>query len=683
MVLVLGALVGCSNPAQPADDDDTPDDAGVSDGGPDAGPPGPSLQLPDPDHGPFRGGTTVQIHGQGFVRTDTVWFGGRQVDAVDQRFIDSRRLEVITPPGEPGDADVELRRGGGPFLKRAGAYHFDQIAVDPPNGSTAGGTFVTITGWQTDFDDTTAVTFDGLPLSGVRIENSGRLTGYTPPGTAGDADVFIRTSTADYTAARAYTYRAVGDSFSGGFGGPPLHGTINISVIDNATSDGIPMAFVSLGDPNTTAYKGRTNMLGQITFSGPDIVGQQRVTAWANNYEVGTFDCVDSEDVSIWLRSPLPPPGDPVGSVGPNPSVIKGQVLFGDAVGLGSPFWNLVPEPRTLTERKRIYVTTTAPSLTSNPQPPLAPIDYTFAPNRLSWPFEVQARPGATGVVAIAGLYDPARDPSGRGSAGFEPFAAGVARGVLVGPGETRTGVDLIVNIPLDAAMRVRLDHPPPLGGPGRPVQVKLRGGVDLGGEGTMHFGRHGVLPDPNRPLAGETLFPVGATQATIVDLPALARAIGDGSYALQVGGYAASGGQPFSVRMVRGLHDTSEPVVVGDFVGVPTAVDPTNQGTATGRRVRFVPDGDTTGVPTFHIHMLYDQLGNPVWRGITCGTMYDVELPDLAVVNHDYPPHNQFMTWVAWSIASPGNYRDFNYRWFGIAYWRAYASNVFTVRFP
>jgi hypothetical protein len=77
------------------------------------------------------------------------------------------------------------------------------------------------------------------------------------------------------------------------------------------------MAFVALGDPGTTPYKGRTNMLGQITFSGPDIVGPQRVTAWATNYEVGTFDCVDSQDVSIWLRSPIPPPGDPVGSVGP------------------------------------------------------------------------------------------------------------------------------------------------------------------------------------------------------------------------------------------------------------------------------------------------------------------------------------------------------------------------------
>ena len=680
---MLGVLVGCSSSTQPADDDNPPgDDAAVTlDAGTDAAPLGPVLRLPDPDHGPFRGGTTVNLSGQGFRSDDVVFIGGRQ--AVDQRFIDSRRLEIVTPPGEPGAADVEIRRGGAPFLKREGAYHFDQVAVDPPTGSVAGGTFVTITGWETTFDATTTVFFDGLPLSNIQIITPTRLTGITPPGTAGDANVLIRTATANYTAERAYVYFTAGDSFAGGFGGPPLHGTINVTVIDNFTKDGIPNAFVALGDPATTTHKGRTNMLGQITFSGPDIVGPHRVTAWADDYEVGTFDCVDSENLSIWLRSPIPPPGDPVGSVGPNGGTIKGQIMFGDAVGLGSPFWNLVPEPRTPTEKKRIYVTTTAPSLTGNPLPPNGAIDYEFDPSRLSWAFELQVRPGAIAVVAIAGLYDPARDPSGRGVEGFEPFAAGVARGVLVGPNEVKSGVDVVVNIPLDAAMRARLDHPPPLGGPNQPVQVRLRGGVDLGGEGVVHFGRHGLLPDPGRPLAGETLFPVGTTASTIYDLPALARSIGDGSYALQVGAYNAFGGSPFSVRIVRGLHDINAPVTIGDFIGVPQVLDPAPDGTASGRSIRFVNEGDTTGEPTFHIHMLYDQLGNPLWRGITCASMRTVPLPDLSIVNHDYPPHNQSTILVSWSIAANGAYRDFTYRWLGIAYWRAYASNTFSVMFP
>lgn len=675
--------IGCGAPTRPGDGDDAAPvegDAGV-DAPTDGGVVGPSLQLPDPDHGPFRGGTEISLRGQGFRSDDEVWIGGRRV--LEQRFTDSRRLTVTTPAGEPGPADVEIRRNGGPFLKRTGAYHYDAVAVDPPGGSTAGGTFVTLTGWGTDFDASTVVFFDGLPLSNIVVQNATRLTGITPPGTAGDADVKIRTAGAVTTIDRAFTYFTTGDPFSGGFAGGPVDGSINIAVLDNFTKDGIPNAFVALGDPSTTPYKGRTDALGHITFSGPDVVGPLRVTAWATDHEVGTFDCVDSRNLSIWLRSPIPPPGDPVGSVGPSASTIKGFVMFGDSVGLGSPFWNLVPEPRTPTERKRIYVTTTAPSLTSSPIPPMTPIDYTFDPTRLAWPFELTARPGATGVVALAGLYDSARDPSGRGVEGFEPFAAGVARGVLVGPGESREGVDVVVNIPLDAALRVQLDHPPPMGGANQPVQVRLRGGVDLGGEGVIHFGKHGLIPDPNQPFAGETVFPVGETARTIVDLPALARAVADGSYAMQVGAWGPGGGSPFSVRMVRGLHDASAPITVGDFIGVPLAIDPAPGGLASGRRVRFINSGDTTGTPTFHLHMLFDTQGNPLWRGITCDTMHSVDLPDLSSIGVDWPPHDQLTTWVAWSIKTPAPYREFTYRWLGLAYWQSYASASFQARFP
>jgi hypothetical protein len=102
------------------------------------------------------------------------------------------------------------------------------------------------------------------------------------------------------------------------------------------------------------------------------------------------------------------------------------------------------------------------------------------------------------------------------------------------------------------------------------------------------------------------------------------------------------------------------------------------------GRRVSFRNEGDVTGVPTFHLHMLYDQMGNPLWRGITCEAMRTVELPDLTSVGHSYPPSLQPTIWVAWSIAATtGDYRQFTYRWLSLASWKAYASNSFTVFFP
>lgn len=691
-VLVAAAVAfgaACASPGGSPIDAPAGDDGG---GDPDAGVDAPvaafAVQYADPDHGPFRGGTEITIRGNGFLDDDQVWIGGRRATDVDR--IDSRRLTAVTPPGDPGAAAIEVRRANGSdSASRDAAFTFDAIAVDPPTGSVAGGTFVTITGYGTAFDASTVVRFDGLPLSGVTVENGQRLTGYTPPGVAGDADVDVLSTAGAVHVDRGYAYMLTGDTFAGGFSGGPLNGTINVVVVNAWTKDGIPGAFVAIGDPSTTAYKGTANSLGEITFSGPDLQGPVVVTAWAQNHEVGTFHCVDSENLTIWLRSPLPPPDGGPPPIGTNGARIRGSVMFGEATGLGSPYWNLVPEPRTPTERKRIYVTTASGGVTGQPIPPVMPIDYT-GPDRLAWTYEVSARPGALAIVAIAGLYDPARDPDGMGTAGFEPFAMGVARGVLVGPGEDKVGVDIVVNVPLDAALRVQLDTPPPLGTPGfwGPTQYRLRGGVDLGGEGVAHFGKHGLSPVVVQPqnewfYPGEYRFPDGDTAITLTDIPALARSVADGSYAMHVGAYSMNGGSPYSVRIVRGIQDGSAPITVGDFLGVPRAVDPPPGGTGSGRRVEFAPEGSTTGVPTFHIHMMSDATGAPVWRGVTCGGMYSIDLPDLQSIGVEWPPPNTTLSWTMWSIIGPSDYRNFTYRWFGQSYWRAYASATYGATFP
>jgi|JI10StandDraft_1071094.scaffolds.fasta_scaffold43165_2 hypothetical protein len=685
-LLVFATLAtACAGPPrdQPADAGPTDDavTAGDASAG-DAAGPGFLVQYADPDHGPFRGSTLAVIRGQGFRETDEVWIGGRLV--IGQRFIDSRRFEILTPPGEPGPATLEIRRAGG-GVERAAAFTYDAIALDPPSGSVAGGTFVTLTGFGTDFAPGAVVRFDGVPLSGVVVENAQRLTGFAPPGVAGDADVEVTVpGVATYRAGRAYTYFTTGDPFAGGMSGGPLAGTLNVVVLDQNTKDGIPGAFVAVGDPATTAHRGTTDALGQITFSGADLVGPVTVVATAAEHEVASFHCFDAANLTIWLRSPAPPPETGPPPVGVSGATIRGHVVFGDGVGLGSPLWNLVPEPRTPTEKKRVYVTSAAGSLTGGPAPPLAFIDYEFDPERLAWPYTVAARPGALAVVAMAGLYDPARDPDGNNRDGFEPFAVGVARGVLVGPGEDKTGVDVVVNVPLDAALRVQLVDPPAFE-PGRgPTQRIFRGGADLGGEGLVHFGRHGLSqPTSDGLVPGETRFIGSDPDLTVRGIPALARSLADGSYAMSVGAYADGGAPPFSVRVVREVTSTNRPVVIDDFLAVPRALDPTPTAVASGRRVVVggLPPADA--VPTFRLHMLYDAVGNPVWRGITCGELTTVELPDLSAQGVSYPPSAQPTTWVSWSITTAGSYDTFSYRWLGSAYWRAYATDSWVVQFP
>jgi hypothetical protein len=143
------------------------------------------------------------------------------------------------------------------------------------------------------------------------------------------------------------------------------------------------------------------------------------------------------------------------------------------------------------------------------------------------------------------------------------------------------------------------------------------------------------------------------------------------------------NGGSPYSVRIVRGIHDGSAPISVGDFLGVPRAVDPPPSGIASDRRVVFTAEGDTTGTPTFHLHMMSDAQGVPVWRGVTCGSIYDIALPDLSSIGVTWPPPASTLSWTMWSITGPSQYTDFTYRWLGQSYWRAYASATYGVEFP
>jgi hypothetical protein len=687
VLLLVGAVLVAACGAPPGSSDPPPGDAAGprpdAAAAPDATADLFTVQYADPDHGPFRGGTEVQLRGNGFSEDVEVWIGGRQ--ALDVEYVDSRRLTVITPPGEPGPADLEVRRPGGEVAVDDGGFTFDAVAIDPPGGSTAGSTFVTITGFGTDFAPGTVAFLDGLPLTGVTVVGPDRLTGFTPPGSIGDADLLVSTATTVVEVDRGYTYYTTGDPFSGGLSGGPADGVLNVVVLDNRTKLAVPGAFVVVGDPATSAHQGRTDALGQITFSGDDLQGPLDVTATAEGFEVGSFHCFDARNVTFYVRAPPPPapPEGTPGSVGTADGTIRGSVQFGTATELGSPFWSLVPEPRTPTEFKRIWVTTSSPSIFSSPRRPVAPIDYDPDAGAVSWEFEVASRPGAYAVVALAGLYDPALDPEGNGVSGFQPFALGVTRGVLVGPGEEVRDVDVTIDIPLDAAALVELDEQPPLDSPGwpGPYEYLLRAWVELGSDGAIAFGRHGLPIVAGEPPPGETRFPTGADDVLLTAAPPRYSTLGDASYTFQAGAWT-NGSNPMSVRILRGVPSLGA-LTIDRWLGVPRQVDPPRGGTGTGRRVEFTPEGSPRA-PTFHMHLLSRQDGAPVWRGVTCGAQRAVELVDLSPAGFAWPPTDEPLVWTIWSITTTtDDYAQWSYRWLGAAYWSAYAADAAMATFP
>jgi hypothetical protein len=670
--------MACASPSSPAGEDagNTP----PSDGGfADAGDVEFRVQFVDPATGPFAGGTEVTVRGNDFDENVSVFVGGRMVEPLDQEFIDSRRIVIKTPPGQPGLADVEVRRGA-EIAALTEAFNYEAIYVDPAAGSVTGGTFVTIRGFGTDFGDGSVVHFDGLPLTGLTVVGDLVLTGTTPAGVSGSADVEVTTATSVFEAKRGYTYLATADPFAAGMGGGPIAGDVNVVVLDANTRNGIDDAFVSIGDPQSAPLQGTADGLGQISFSAPGLVGPITTYASAPGYKSAAFVSYDARDITILLRQP-PPPAPP-GTLPPGPQSgrILGHVLFGDATGLGSPVWNLVPEPRSDSEIKRVYVAATYRSLFGNSPAGLV-IDYQgYNEDKTAWAFEIGARPSATAVVATAGLYDTATDE-------FEPFAMGVARGILVGPGETVVGVDLVVNIPLDSALLVELDNPPSLNTPGweGPIEYTIRPIIDLGGEGVIVMNSHGELAKPPPALRpGNYRFADGEDSIVLSGMAPLTGNLGDASYSFIAGAYSTAGNAPFSVRIERGITEISTPITIADFIGTPRPVDPIPDGIATAYEHELENEAPAQGVPTFHLHLFSDNDGVQLLRTFARGDQLRVPLPNFTGKPAELFPTNTDVSWTFYSIQIPQlSFDDFTYRHLRADYWSAYAADSYFVQFP
>ncbi|HUH02882.1 MAG TPA: IPT/TIG domain-containing protein [Kofleriaceae bacterium] len=687
LAIIALALAGCAGGGNLADG-----------GAPaDAGPTGDAFDLPDarntqfgiqfidPDHGPFTGGTRVLIRGVGFADGLDVRFGGRSVEPLDLNVVDQRRIEVRTPPGMPGLADLEVILGSD-IATLPDAFTYEAITVAPESGSVAGGTYVTIDGLGTNWDATTEVRFDGALMLTQTVVNEQRITGFTPPGTAGTADVRVTTSGVSEQARRAYTYLATADPFAGGMGGGPIAGQLNIVVVDANTRNGVPNAFVAVGDVATTAFKGRTDMLGQITFSDPSLTGPVTVTAAATDYESALFVEFDARDLTIFLRTPPMPNTGPL-PPGPQIGRIFGHVVFGDAVAIGSSTWDLVPEPRRPGEIKRAYVTTTAPGPFSTSFAPNGFIDFSYDPQVTAWEFDVWARPSALAVVAIAGLYDPSLDPSGQGVSGFQPFAMGMSRGILVGPGENVIGVDVVVNIPLDTSVEVGFDQPPLLGTPGwnGPTTYTIRPFLDFGGEGAVHMNKNG-LPAPPAPELPPNIydFPAGDTSILLSGLAPLVGDISDGSYGFIAGAYAPFGSNPYSVRIARGYTDVSSPLTIADFLPMQRPIDPAPGMVASRPHLELGLEGPSTGLATFSYHLLALPDGTQLWRIMGRGDVLDIELPDLTGEGFPPLPTLEDVQWTFWRVTLPGtSFDQFTYRHLSSNFWSAYAADAHLVQFP
>ena len=127
-------------------------------------PPAPTVTSITPNSGPSSGGTSVTIVGTHFGGATSITIGGSAVAGVT--IVDDNTITATTSSGTLGVKDVAVTTPSG---TGTGVGLFTDVpppptvtAIGPNNGSTAGGTFVTITG--NNFTGATAVTIGGTPV---------------------------------------------------------------------------------------------------------------------------------------------------------------------------------------------------------------------------------------------------------------------------------------------------------------------------------------------------------------------------------------------------------------------------------------------------------------------------------------------------------------------------------------
>lgn len=603
-----------------------------------------TLSDVDPDHGPFVGGTEVVISGTGFAGSLTVRFGGTAVQATKVTLLSPIALKVETPPGQVGTADVEVTRGK-ETAKLPKAFTYDPVSLDPDSGPTVGGTLVTIQGQGTQFKSGMKLELGSAAMKEVEVVSTTLVRAKTPPGATGPATLVYSEGGVDRTVEEAFTYYSSTDPKSGGLGGGPLKGTLTVSVLNSLTRAVVPGATVVVEKERQLLLKGTTDSKGMVVFSTTKLVGPVSATAGRTGFETSTIVDFDARDLTVFLTPLLKPQPGPL-PPGTLSGLVQGHVLFGGITGAGGKLWKLVPEPKG-GQKKRVYVFATVPSLSWGPPSPSANATIDFDPSQgtTAWPYSISGFVGGIAVWAVAGLYTTQ-------SGTFVPYALGVTRGVVVGPGET-AHADVWITAPLTEKVTVQIKDMP-----AEVTRHSLTLGVDLGADGLI------ILPEWEAEGDGvPTTVPVSRlprfTHQGLVDATLTVDVLLESP---------SSDGLPFARAVERSVLPQSGAILVDEFVGVPRQVLPHPGDALKGNTLAWSQSG---AVHDLAVTVLRQSDDTPIWRVISPGTTTRVKLPDPQA--HGLPPWPKGdVVWLQWLARLPGFTfdKDFTYNHLSSRYW-------------
>ena len=213
----------------------------------------PTVSSVVPNGGSTAGGTAVTIAGTNFAAGATVTFGGTA--ATNVVVVNSTTITATTPAHAAGAITVTVTVNSQSGSLTNG---FTYIApptvssVSPNNGSTAGGTAVTITG--TNFAAGTTVTLGGTAATSVVVMNSTTITATTPAGSAGAVTVTVTVSGQSGSLTSGFTYNgAVAIVYVQGNYATPQTPQTTVKVKFKAAQAGGDLNVVAVGWNDSTA----------------------------------------------------------------------------------------------------------------------------------------------------------------------------------------------------------------------------------------------------------------------------------------------------------------------------------------------------------------------------------------------------------------------------------------------
>jgi hypothetical protein len=230
-----------------------------------------ALESVDPPSSPTRGGETVLLRGRGLNPDVIVTVGGRA--AIEVLFVSEELLQITTPAGAAGPADVRVLDRNSESVLVGGITYFEAVDLDrvePGAAPRAGGVEARLLG--RGFTPEARAQFGGLEATTTFVSPQ-ELRVVVPPGPTGFVDVVVRDTTGIAGLVNGFYYFAPGNEAVSLYGiGPsvgPAGGGQQVTIIGE-NLDGGELVVELGGRPVVIQSASATTLVG---LTPPGTVG--------------------------------------------------------------------------------------------------------------------------------------------------------------------------------------------------------------------------------------------------------------------------------------------------------------------------------------------------------------------------------------------------------------------------